>query len=291
MNLFFVGLFSTLVFLSCSNLDEPGSQPSDNSNVSILGKSVAVENGMLSFENKESLNSLLAELEKSEPDEALKINTFRSMFDVYDEALEEAPKYYETKEGYEEFKEKYASLYFPEYGNDYAAYLPISDKKLAKLANDEGNIIIGGETINYKDINSYEDLAALGWADPDEAVTSISTRASKEIFYRKSGDNKLWINVSNSANHVFEVCFRDKGFLGAWYNRKASTKIKVGKGIYHIMTGQVSTYHNIYSGETNDKFSSHDYKYMYIDAKNPEQRLGYISFGPWGLNNFYLFRF
>lgn len=291
MNLCFIGLFSVLILLSCTNSEESDLILPQESKVSILGESITLKNGMLNFESKQSLNSILSKIGQMDSHEALKVEDFKSLFDIYDEALEEAPTYYDSKENYKTFKEKYSSLYFPEHGNDYAAYLPISDKNLAKLANGDGNILVAGEIIDCKNISTYEDLAALGWADPDEAT--LSTRAAKtEVFYRKSGDNKLWINVSSQTypgvgyTYHFEVCFRDKGLFGAWYNRKASTKIQVGHGRLNTMSYPDPTIENfglVYQSNKNDSFSSHDYT-----VTTSSLNVGLISFGPWG-DKFYAF--
>jgi len=88
----------------------------------------------------------------------------------------DADNYYDTKEHYEEFKVKYASLYFPEYGDDYSAYLPVSNLKLAHLANKNGFIKINGELINCKDISSYAQLDSLGLTPPNDK------QKSKEVF-------------------------------------------------------------------------------------------------------------
>ena len=75
----------------------------------------------------------------------LQLDGFHSMYDDYVNALNEAESYYERHGGYEEFKEKYSMLFFPEEGDDYCAYLPISRKNVAKLVNSNGDVIIGDE--------------------------------------------------------------------------------------------------------------------------------------------------
>ena len=88
---------------------------------------------------------------------------FHSLYDDFTNAMNEAESYYDRLGGYEEFKEKYSMLYFPEEGDDYSAYLPVSDKNIAKLLNSKGEVIIGGNTVNLLDISSYEQLKQLGW--------------------------------------------------------------------------------------------------------------------------------
>ena len=106
----------------------------------------------------------------------LKKEGFKSLYNVFDDAMGDADNYYDTKEHYEEFKVKYASLYFPEYGDDYSAYLPVSNLKLAHLANKNGFIKINGELINCKDISSYAQLDSLGLTPPNDK------QKSKEVF-------------------------------------------------------------------------------------------------------------
>jgi hypothetical protein len=53
--------------------------------------------------------------------ERIKIENFYSLADYYLDAMGEAESYYEREGEYEEFKEKYNELYFPEYEDDYSA--------------------------------------------------------------------------------------------------------------------------------------------------------------------------
>ena len=69
------------------------------------------------------------------------------MYDEYSEAMSVAESYYEREGGYEEFKEKYPHFYYPERGNDYSAYLPVSNFSTAKFISPEGNVIINGEVL------------------------------------------------------------------------------------------------------------------------------------------------
>jgi hypothetical protein len=117
----------------------------------------------------------------------------------------------------------------------------VSDKEIAKLLNAKGEIMIGGEVIHYTDITSYDKLKELGIAPKDEsqwvALKSMEQEGalSNNIETRntvlgeiKCNDRKLWIECTyyllDGHNSVLvEVCFRKKGFLGAWYNYSSTT--------------------------------------------------------------------
>lgn len=208
---------------------------------------------------------------------------FRSMYDVFDEAMGVAPEYYDSRENYEVFKTKYSSLYFPEVGDDYAAYLPISDKNLAKLANADGFIKVGEELIDCKDVSDYETLVNLGLTPPNEKLKS------REVFFFRSGDTKLWINYSTNQakkSFLFEVCFRDKGFMGIWYNRKASTSLSCARcNIAYVANSPIANnIGNSVKKSYSDKFSSHDYEFAagsLVGGGNEGLSL-IVKFGPWG---------
>jgi len=97
------------------------------------------------------------------------VEGFYSLYDNFSDAMKEAESYYDREGGYEEFKAKYSSLYFPEYEDDYSAYLPVSDKNIAKFVNKDGDVIIGEENVTFKNIKSYNDLIEAGYVpDPKE---------------------------------------------------------------------------------------------------------------------------
>ena len=144
--------------------------------------------------------------------------------------------------GYEEFKEKYSTLYFPETEDDISAYLPVSDPYLAKFLNKDGEIIIDGETINMKDISSYEQLKDLNLTPLEDAENEIiaTTRATVPLIYNHWGGTPVILTVGKSTeigqrkigvdkrglesnmpafiNARFDIVFRKRGFLNAWYN-------------------------------------------------------------------------
>lgn len=292
-------LMCLLVFASCNaDMDEATSLSGNDAKVlNLLGDNVEMRDGVLAFESKEELADLLAKLTTAEKsvsktrasmgipasEISFKEEGFRSMYDVYGEALEDAPDYYESWEGYAAYKEKYSSFYFPEVGDDYSIYLPISDKNIAKLANEDGFVMVDGELVDCKDISTYEDLERLGLTPPNEKA-----RSSKEIFYRKDGKQKLWINYSQDspiAEIHMEVCFRQKK-LGVWFNRKASTTLTLAKCDCNIISDPISPYNigSYWAGSKSDEFSSHDY---YISpgklvGGGSGGFTGNVFWGPWG---------
>jgi hypothetical protein len=197
---------------------------------------------------------------------------FHSLYDEYDAAMKEAEQYYDIEGGYEAFKKKYSSLYFPEYGDDYSAYLPVSSVEIAKLVNTKGEVFIDGKRLNMKDINSYEQLVQLGVTPPAE---NIQTRAAYPLnslptTYSDNKKRKIWVNVKTRNGStaavlqevVIEVCFRKKGFLKKWYNYSSRTSL-----------GTTPTFHE----ESKEGRSSHDY----LLARKYGQRLTgvmYVTF-------------
>ena len=174
-------------------------------------------------------------------------------------------------------------------GDDYSAYLPVSNLKLAHLANKNGFIKINGELINCKDISSYAQLDSLGLTPPNDK------QKSKEVFSYREGKNKLWVKYSvlgtingrpnYNAGAKFEVCFRKKGFAGIWYNRKASTTIACANCDIAYVSNP-PTVQNVGTSarkSKNDSFSSHDYEFFPKDLLGGGNK-GFcltVTYGPW----------
>lgn len=305
-----VVIFCLLGLMSCNaDIDEVVNQSGNGDSIkelTLLGETVEIKDGVLAFNSWEELTGLASKLKATESavnEKTRKIGIsvgeisfqedgFRSMYDVYGEALEDAPEYYESWEGYAAYKEKYSSFYFPEVGDDYSIYLPISDKNIARFANEDGFVMIDGDLMDCKDISSYEDLERLGLTPPNEKA-----RSSKEVFYRKDGKKKLWINYSRgthpSAEIHMEVCFRQKK-IGIWFNRKASTTLALARCDENMISGTPTNIGSYWLGEKNDEFSSHDYYIApgkFVGGGNWGYTGG-VTYGPWGSTvfNFYFQR-
>ncbi len=196
---------------------------------------------------------------------------FRSLEDVYTDALMEAESYYERVGGYEEFKEKYSCLYFPEEEGDYSAFRPVSNIVVARLVNPEGYVVIGNKIVNKRDIFTYGQLKKMGLTMPEEksevriGVNTSSLEVNKlSTKYNDRRDRKLWVNVNRKADkfhdhdnvYMFfpymevEVCFRKKAAFGVWYNYYSSTSL--------TLRGELSDV------KYKSGYSSHDYQWRGI---------------------------
>ncbi|MDD4589329.1 MAG: hypothetical protein PHG06_02705 [Parabacteroides sp.] len=243
-----------LLISSCSNEENTELLNKENSNskqICLCNISFENKNGTLSFSSKEQMIDLSKKIStipiitnRIMKDAysntninqvlALKEAGFTSLYDTYIEAMNEADYYYEKKDGYEEFKSKFSSLYFPEEGDDYSAYLPISDENLSKIADKDGNVIINGEITSLKDITSYSQLRKLGLTPPQTNILK-ATSGVNGISEEKNGKNKVWVNCHNTKDNLIpvvkvEVCFRKKNFMGVWYNHNSGSEARLDKG-------------------------------------------------------------
>lgn len=205
---FVLTIITSMFVTSCNDEQENLSNYIDIADVEIL------ENNILKFKDQATFDEYV-ENEKT-------IEGFYSLINNFGDAMDEALSYYEREGGYEEFKEKYSSLYFPEYEDDYSAYLHVSDKRVANLVNPQGSVIIGNEEVNLNDVFSYSQLEELNLTPPRD--NEISTRG-KVLGDIKCNDRKLWINAHDKgATIVVEVCFRKKS-LGVYHNYSSTTEL------------------------------------------------------------------
>lgn len=98
--------------------------------------------------------------------------------------------------------------------------------------------------------------------DKDENQLRSSGGEEQEIDgmspkYNDRKDRKVWVNVKgNRAHRIFEVCFRKKGLLGAWYNYWSETELK----IQHQYPLEYSPQQlNCWYEHKKTGYSSHDY--------------------------------
>lgn len=150
-------------------------------------------------------------------------NDFKSLYDEYDAAWEVEEAYYATDEKYEEFKQMFPHLYFPEYEDDYSFFLPISNEDIAKLVNPQGNVMIGGVVKNYIDIKTPERLLELGKLCPDPITPQTRSMDHSTVFLNyiptqinDDNDRKMYASASMGSvggrNCVFiTITFRKKG--------------------------------------------------------------------------------
>jgi len=249
-------LVTLLVPFACACSNDSLNEVVDQSNQpQVVSRSV--EN-MLSFDSEASFNQLVNTLSKMSTMEECKawINTHlgnsKSLYDVYMEAMEDAADLDESREAYLSYKNKYEKeLYFSTYKDDCGAYLPVSNKTIAMLLNTNGDVQIGNEVRNLKDIHNYTQLQEAGVAmyDGKQEKNYVESRANFPVYrisshgqnfgpeydsgWRKGNKRKLRVKIGRQAdnflpNHEFttrnhiEISFRKKTFLG-WANYSSYT--------------------------------------------------------------------
>lgn len=217
------------------------------------------EESMLQFaseaEFKEFVNTLseIDEVEKRNNLIKSRFTIFTSLYDTYIEAMTDAADLDESRASYLQFKEKYdKALFFSSYKDDYGVYLPVSDITVAMLLDANGNVKIGSETCNMKDIQNYSQLQELGVAMYDDesdrnyvesrAVTNIQTITKSgegigteyDSGWHKENGKKIKLkcgrqvgSINNSTSEIvprlhIEVSFRKKTWLG-WTNYSSKT--------------------------------------------------------------------
>lgn len=283
-HLFLSSCLMTCIFTSCNNDDivtNTMNQQEMPKTILLAGKEVKNVNGTLSFETKEQLNEIadnfiswvstksdsgISTINFSQIEE-LKKSGFISLYDVFINAMNDVDSYYSREGGYEEFKEKYSSLYFPEEGDDISPYLPVKDKFMAMLANIDGEVLVANEKVSLKDISTYQQLKDLGLTEPDNGIALTAERGDvitgiNSISKTEVGKNKVWVNTHYKEKDGsipvawIEVCFRKKYLLG-WSNHNSNTTIKFGTG--HGLNNYRGVKHE--SMSACHGFSSHDYYY------------------------------
>ena len=146
----------------------------------------------------------------------------KSLQDIYDEAMYDADDIDETAESYLNYKEKYENyLFFSTYKDDCGAYLPVSNAAMASLLNTNGEVMIGGEIKDMRDIHSYQQLQDIGVA----MYEYPETRASAH-----------WNNIHNSHDITFyetsngyEKNVGDEFDTRWWETSKRKIRFKCGR--------------------------------------------------------------
>lgn len=195
---------------------------------------------ILQFKDRTVLDETISRLKKMTNKERLeweKKMNFISLNSIYEKALDEVTVTEGTAEEYNDLKEKYQNyLYFPEYKEDYGAYLPVSNEEIASVLNKNGEVIIGDEIVNMKDIFEYRDLQLTGNALYDlDVLPRLSNKdyignqydsGWKEVgsrkFKLKGGRRIMDVGKTEIALHL-EISFRKKGVFG-WMNYKETTQ-------------------------------------------------------------------
>ena len=195
---------------------------------------------ILKFKNQSVFDETITHLKKMTNEERLEWEqemNFVSLNSIYENALEEVTAMEGTAEEYNTFKEKYQDcLYFPEYKDDYGTYLPVSNEEVASVLNKNGEVMIGEDIVNMRDIFEYRDLQLTGDALYDlDIFPRLSNKdyignqydsGWKEVgsrkFKLKAGRRIMDVGKTEIALHL-EISFRKKGVFG-WMNYKETTQ-------------------------------------------------------------------
>lgn len=282
------------MFVACSDkADEIIPEELGIKDVEVVGGTI------LKFKDQVTFNAFVANPENNVIGEDLSLRSsasekpFKSLKLLYEEALSEAESYYDREGGYEEFKAKYPFLYFPEHEDDYSVYLPIANENIAEYANANGEIMIGNEVKNFKDIISYDQLVELGKtpssgmelrANYDSGI--INNRGNDNKFeYDSRNKRRLWVKarlLNNDSRIHVEISFRKKGFLGKWYNYSSATDVD------GVLTAELTnlgllSYSTKRNGWKQSGSSSHDYEwhlpYGYVKGISGDLNIYYQGWG------------
>lgn len=247
------------------------------------------ETYILKFKDRATFDRLVAQLSNETKEDAKAWENslgFVSLHTVFEKAMREAENLDESEHAYKAFKAKYAeSLYFPEYKEDYGAYLPLSNPQLAFVLNKNGEALIGNEKVNFKDITEYYQLQLTGEAlyEADANTPSFFLLTEKQYVgsqydsgwrVNPEGNRKLKLKIGrriydvNPTTHYFtvklhfEISFRKKTWLG-WSNYSSYTKTTA---TYYVNGRRMD-----FIQEEENK-SSHDH-YVTTDRECPELQI------------------
>ncbi len=249
---------------------------------------------ILQFDNIKEYESALDKLRSMSSDEErsawvhAEFPGFISIQDLYQAAGEEmAQSELDTKEKFNAFKSKYASLYFPLENEDAGFYIPIVDEVVPFLASQDCKVLIANTEVNLSDIHNYLELQQTGRAykEMQNPMRSPAATTSEITFYLRSYDmnsvgpeyDSGWnqygkrkvklkarrrfkgveyspgFHLSESWFHL-EFCFRKKTIFG-WANYSCHSTIT---GTVNIPRFYCLNLNSSHSGT-----SSHDKEYLY----------------------------
>lgn len=261
-NLIFTTLAFAVAIAACNKVDD---------SVLVSPKDSEQSESILSFEDENAFQDALADIRRNGDNARIITRSggsdFVSLYDEFDQAMTEADDYYQRDGGYEEFKAKFPDLYYPEYKEDYSAFLPVSDEDVAKLLNRQGKVLIAGEERDFRDVWSYDKIVELGLGMPEASAEMIQTKAptlpvnyfiltlDKQTVNKK---RQAWITLRgiNVREETFQakigrvdLCYRKKGALG-WYNGKMSS-------YSYMFRNDIQYYYD--GGPKNLEYSPHKY--------------------------------
>lgn len=248
--IYYTMLLAGIVLSSCTSVEEPQLLQTTGNSISSATRSAEDEGSVLSFENEDAFEAALNMIASFDSDEEKaawvksQFPTFKSIQEIYTQALLEANDIDESADSYLSFVDKYSELYFPMEGEDYGFYIPMTNLDAAYLVNASYTVCIGGEMINMRDISSFEQLFELGrtlynesnplLASTNYTEFTFSTNIKKigatyESGWRYNGSKKRKVNlkidrqlgerdvpphkIGVSKLH-FEISFRKKTIFG-----------------------------------------------------------------------------
>ena len=160
---------------------------------------------------------------------------FISIDSIYNQAMREADSLeFETPEEYFSYKAKYEKyLYFPEYGEDFGAYLPYKEKEIASVSNKDGIFLVGNTLYQEDRISTYQELQETGGAYYEDSL-KINTQDQESIInnLRSSDDFKYYngrdkkIDNLGGRDNTLTNGFDSKWLIGGKGNKR-KMKLKV----------------------------------------------------------------
>lgn len=228
----FYCLFTSIFLISCSN-NEDFDHANYTQDIQVVNlkdvksevrsvtdfQTIDPNEYVLKFKDEQVYLNTLSKLSKLNSEARSKwastFTPFISSDSIFNQAMLVADSLeFNTVEDYSYFKNKYQRyLYFPEYEEDFGAYLPYEDKVEAVIYSKSGIIMIGDNIILKDKISTYEELQKTGQAYYD---------LKKEIIKESSSSNGLE-NLSESSRSVAGL---------QYLNGKARNFDKVGTGDY-----------------------------------------------------------
>ena len=224
------------------------------------------------------------------------------MDQIYIQAMEEAENLTFTEQEYNNYKKKYSQiLYFPQYKDDFGAYVSVRQRNLAYISNANGCYMIGDEVINAPRIENYTQLQESGqglYENTNLPTHSVSASALRYSWMEEFGINDIY---AGSMESIWYVGGRDNGkrikfrvsrlivpqptnLVGRPYLTGAETKLEVQiafrkkgfLGAWYNYSSKTSTtikfsINNVESFEK-EGYSYHNWtspKYLETDSKDP----------------------
>ncbi len=281
--------FFSLLFVACTNnveevvVSEMNESKNPDVKIVLLSEGIVTKSGevtektILQFKDLETFNKTVKELSSGTKEAALaweKELGFISLNTIFDNAMEEAATLGQSEADYKNFKAKYSeSLYFPEYKDDYGAYLPVSNESLAFVLNCDGEVMIGEEIMNFVDITTYEQLQQIGQAMYDLGTDTPMLMAAGvgdylgdqyDSGWQIEDDRKLRLKIGRRIRERqgegpfvialhYEISFRKKVWIG-WVNYSSKTGTKTT-----ITVANKNTYTR---EQIEEGHSSHDHYFL-----------------------------